>query len=129
MITWPLRASPVVVYIASPPTHSLDTNSTTRPHIHSSALSLHVCATQVLSLWERIWSCPLTRHLHLYLAAAVLIQHRRLLLANPALDFDGLLAFAVESAGKLDLGALLQLAEALVVVSGPAGQHCCEGLP
>jgi hypothetical protein len=45
------------------------------------------------------------------------------------LDFDGLLAFAVERAGKLDLRALLQLAEALVVVSGPAGEHCCDGLP
>jgi hypothetical protein len=84
---------------------------------------------QVLCLWEACWSCPLTRHLHLYLAAAVLIQHRRLLLADTALDFDGLLAFAVERAGKLDLRSLLQLAEALVVVSGPAGEHCCEGLP
>jgi hypothetical protein len=63
------------------------------------------------------------------MAAAVLIQHRRLLLADPSLDFDGLLAMSVERAGKLDLQALLQLAEALVVVSGQAGEHCCEGLP
>lgn len=92
-------------------------------------LAAAAAAAQVLSLWEACWSCPLTRHLHLYLAAAVLIQHRRLLLSDPSLDFDGLLAFAVERAGKLDLRALLQLAEALVVVSGPAGEHCCEGLP
>jgi hypothetical protein len=83
----------------------------------------------VLALWEACWSCAATRHLHLFLAAAVLIQHRRLLLADAALDFDGLLAFAVGLSGRLDLGACLALAEALARVAGAAGAHICEGLP
>jgi hypothetical protein len=83
----------------------------------------------VLELWTAFWSCPSTRQLHIYLAAAVLIQHRRLLLSNPALDLDGLLAFAVQLAGRIDLPSTLALARALVTVAGAAGEHCVEGLP
>ena len=32
---------------------------------------------QVLQLWEALWSRHLGPHLHLYLAAAILILHRR----------------------------------------------------
>ncbi len=64
-------------------------------------------------------------------AAAAAVTHAAplLLLCDPYLNIDGLFALAVERAGKLDLQALLQLAHALVVVSGPAGEHCCRGLP
>ncbi|WIA09760.1 hypothetical protein OEZ85_009138 [Tetradesmus obliquus] len=84
---------------------------------------------QVLCLWEACWACPLTPHLHLYLAAAVLIQHRRLLLTDPALDFDGLLRFCVGLAGRLELGGCLRLAEALALIAGQAGQELLAGLP
>jgi hypothetical protein len=84
---------------------------------------------QVLNLWEAFWSCPLTPHLHLYLAAAVLIHHRRVLLSDKQLCFDGMLRFCVELSGRVDLYGTLRLAEALVVIAGPAGQHCLEGLP
>jgi hypothetical protein len=90
---------------------------------------LAACLSQVLCLWECCWACPLTPHLHLYLAAAVLIQHRRLLLADAALDFDGLLRFCVELAGKLDLSGCLRLAETLVLIAGQAGAELLAGLP
>jgi hypothetical protein len=60
-------------------------------------------------------ACPLTQHLHLYLTAAALIQHRRLLLADPVLGFDRLLRFCVNLAGRLELTGCLRLAGALVV--------------
>lgn len=31
---------------------------------------------EVLRLWEVFWSCATTRHLHLYLAVAVLVTYR-----------------------------------------------------
>eukprot|EP00775_Hariotina_reticulata_P010560 gene10560-10720_t len=83
---------------------------------------------QVLCLWESCWACPLTRHLHLFLAAAILIHHRRALLADPDLDFDGLLRFCVGLAGHLDLQGMLRLAEALVVIAGDVGAECVAGL-
>lgn len=83
----------------------------------------------MLCLWEACWACPLTPHLHLYLAAAVLIQHRRLLLTDPALDFDGLLRFCVGLAGRLELGGCLRLAEALALIAGDAGKELLAGLP
>lgn len=83
----------------------------------------------MLSLWESLWSCPLTPHLHLYLAAAVLIQHRRLLLGDEGSDFDSVLRFCVELAGKLDLQDCLRLAEALALIAGQAGAELLVGLP
>lgn len=83
----------------------------------------------MLSLWEACWSCPLTPHLHLYIAAAILIHHRRVLLSNEHLDFDGMLRFCVELSGRIDLQGTLRLAEALVVIAGLVGRECLEGLP
>lgn len=84
---------------------------------------------QVLTLWEAFWSCPLTTHLHLYMAAAVLIHHRRVLLSDEGLDFDGMLRFCVELSGKIDLQGTLRLAEVLVVMAGQVGKDCLKGLP
>eukprot|EP00198_Chlamydomonas_reinhardtii_P003638 XP_001692974.1 RabGAP/TBC protein [Chlamydomonas reinhardtii] len=82
----------------------------------------------VLSLWESCWACRRTRHLHLYLAAAVLIHHRRLILASD-LDFDGMLRFCIGLEGKMDLRPLLDIAEALVGYGGEAGREVTAGLP
>ena len=35
---------------------------------------------ELLRLWEASWACPFTQHLPVFLAAAVLVQHRRALL-------------------------------------------------
>lgn len=84
----------------------------------------------MLHLWEVCWACPLSRQLHLYLAAALLIQHRRALLADgQALDADGMLRFSVGLSGKLHLAGALRLAEALVVIAGQAGADAVAGLP
>jgi hypothetical protein len=84
---------------------------------------------RVPRLWEALWACPLTRHLHLYLAAAVLVHHRRAILGCPDMGFDGMLKFAVELSGKLDMNVLLRTAEVLVRYAGAAGAEICAGLP
>ncbi|KAG2485090.1 hypothetical protein HYH03_016187 [Edaphochlamys debaryana] len=82
----------------------------------------------VLCLWEACWACRRTRHLHLYLAVAVLVQNRRLILGSD-LDFDGLLRLALSLAGRLELRPLLDTAEALVGYAGEAGREACADLP
>jgi hypothetical protein len=84
---------------------------------------------QIPRLWEAMWACPLTPHLHLYLAVAVLVHHRRQIMADQGMDFDGMLKFCVHLSGKIDLEGMLRLAEALVRYAGPAGRECCQGLP
>ncbi|EFJ48093.1 hypothetical protein VOLCADRAFT_60703 [Volvox carteri f. nagariensis] len=83
---------------------------------------------EVLSLWEACWACRRTRHLHLYLAAAVLVHHRRVILSSD-LDFDGLLRLSIALAGRLELQPLLETAEALVGYAGEAGREVTAGLP
>ncbi|KAF8073245.1 CAND7 [Scenedesmus sp. PABB004] len=84
---------------------------------------------EVPRLWEACWACPLTRHLHLYVAAGVLVLHRRALLADGELCFDELLRWAVGLPGRLDLGACLATAEALATAAGRAGDDALAGLP
>jgi hypothetical protein len=83
---------------------------------------------QVGRLWERLWACPTTPHLHLYMCVAVLVHHRRAIMEQ-ALDFDTLLRFCIELSGRLDLEQCLRLAEALVRYAGDAGRECLQGLP
>ncbi|GIL66600.1 hypothetical protein Vafri_20088, partial [Volvox africanus] len=83
---------------------------------------------EVLSLWEACWACRRTRHLHLYLAAAVLMQNRRVILSSE-LDFDGMLRLSIGLAGRLELQPLLETAEALVIYAGEAGREVTAGLP
>jgi len=85
---------------------------------------------EVQRLWEAMWACPFTPHLHLYLVAAVLIHHRRAILEQD-LDFDGMLKFCCELSGRLELEPLLHLAHLLVNFAGQAGRDClrAEGMP
>lgn len=50
--------------------------------MHASCVHEHVFMQpsrfdDALRLWEALWACQSTAHLHLYLCAAVLIHHRR----------------------------------------------------
>ncbi|GLC59853.1 hypothetical protein PLESTB_001542900 [Pleodorina starrii] len=83
---------------------------------------------EVLTLWEACWSCRRTRHLHLYLAAAVLVHHRRVILSSD-LDFDGMLRLSIGLAGRLELQPLLETAEALAGYAGEAGSEVTAWLP
>lgn len=40
----------------------------------------------IKGLWESIWSCPLTKHFHLFIAFAILNQHRQELMQCTAFD-------------------------------------------
>ena len=42
----------------------------------------------LLRLWEICWTCPFTPHLPVFLAAAVLVENRRLILDEVGDDFD-----------------------------------------
>jgi len=84
----------------------------------------------VLRLWETLWAGALTPHLHIYMAAAVLVTHRRAIMAAD-LDFDGLLRFCIERAGRLDLAHTLRPAGQLCRLAGRAGEEAlaAAGLP
>ena len=47
----------------------------------------------MLRFWEVLWSGHLSRHFHIYCAAAILERHRRTIMDRD-LDFDGLLKSA-----------------------------------
>lgn len=83
---------------------------------------------EMLRLWEAYWSCPLTKHLYLYMCVAVLVHHRRAIIEGD-MEFDTLLKFCVELSGKLDMDQLLRLSEALCLYAGEAGNDCFAGLP
>ncbi|CAI5511881.1 unnamed protein product [Closterium sp. Naga37s-1] len=74
-------------------------------------------------LWEALWSCHLSQHLHLFVAAAVLKRHRRRIM-DEQMEFDSLLKFANDLSCHIDLDAALRDAEALCVLSGERGQAC-----
>lgn len=74
----------------------------------------------LLRLWEALWSQHLCQHFQIFIAAAVLIKHRRQILDNN-LNFDELLRFINALAGKIDLNTALQDAEILFKFSGEAG--------
>ena len=54
---------------------------------------------------------------------------RRAILSCEDLDFDGLLKMAIGLSGKMDLLALLALAEVLAGYAGEAGREVTAGLP
>lgn len=41
---------------------------------------------EVKTLWEVIWTCPLTSHFHLFVAVAILNQHRQQIMEAQAFD-------------------------------------------
>ena len=69
----------------------------------------------ILRLWEALWSRHVCHHFQIFIAAAVLIKHRRHILDNN-LGFDELLRFVNTLAGKIDLNAALRDAEVLFKV-------------
>ncbi|KAK9812377.1 hypothetical protein WJX73_005909 [Symbiochloris irregularis] len=76
---------------------------------------------QVLRLWEAEWTGHLGPHLHIFLAAAVLLVHRRTIMEDPDMDLDGLLRFCIQLSGRMDLPSLLRHAEGLTTSSGARG--------
>lgn len=80
-------------------------------------------SSQVLQLWEALWSCHLTPHFHIYMCAAVLHMHRREILAAD-MGLDDLLGFCIRLSHNLDLGRTLRSAERLFHAAGAAGQAC-----
>ncbi len=81
----------------------------------------------VLRLWEALWSNPATPHMHLYLAAALLVHHRRAILSKVH-SFDGMLKFCIQLAGTLELQPLLGLAQALATYVGTAADDVLQPL-
>eukprot|EP00873_Tetraselmis_striata_P017495 jgi/Tetstr1/437759/TSEL_026413.t1 len=81
----------------------------------------------VLRLWEALWTRHLSEHFHLFMAVAVLEQHRRAIMAD-GMDFDGLLKLCIDLSGRIDLDALLRDAEALCMYAGDAGRECLQPL-
>ena len=69
----------------------------------------------LLRLWEALWSKHICNHFQVFIAAAVLIKHRRQILDNK-LNFDELLRFINTLAGKIDLNSALRDAEVLYKV-------------
>ena len=82
---------------------------------------------QVLRLWEALWAGPAGPHFHMYICAAVLIQHRRDIVEG-ALDLDGMLRFCIDLKGRIDLPQALRDAELLAEHAGQEGQTIIAAL-
>lgn len=120
-----LKALREVIQVLDPPLHS---------HLESlDALAYFFCfrwllvlfkrefqLEEVLRLWEAAWACPFTGHLLVYLAAAVLVHHRRDIMEQ-ACDLDALLRLCCLLPGRLQLEPLLVLAEKLAGYAAQAG--------
>ncbi|KAL6757630.1 RabGAP/TBC protein [Haematococcus lacustris] len=83
---------------------------------------------EVLRLWEALWSAPCSPHLHLYLACAVLVHHRRAVLQQVQ-GLDDMLKLSLGLQGALPLEQLLRLAAVLCRHAGQAGRECLAELP
>ena len=79
----------------------------------------------LLRLWEALWSRHACEHFQIFIAAAVLIKHRREILDNN-LGFDELLRFMNTLARKIDLSAALRDAEVLLEYAGDAREEALE---
>ena len=87
-----------------------------------------VCfSAQVLRLWEALWAGPGGPHFHIYVCAAVLIQHRKQIVEG-GLDFDVLLLYCIDLRGHIDLQQALRDAEVLALHAGKAGQAIIAAL-
>ncbi|KAI9097100.1 rab-GTPase-TBC domain-containing protein [Phlyctochytrium arcticum] len=64
-----------------------------------------------MRLWEVLWACPLTQHFHLFVALAILNDHRKELMRKGA--FDETLKYINELSGRLDLEHTLEHADVL----------------
>jgi len=84
----------------------------------------------VLRLWEAAWACPFSPHLFVYLAAAVLVHHRRAIIDHCE-DLDGVLKLCCRMPGTLQLEPLLALAEHMASCADTAGVDLSgiKGLP
>ncbi|KAJ3031244.1 UNVERIFIED_CONTAM: GTPase activating protein [Siphonaria sp. JEL0065] len=58
----------------------------------------------VTTLWEAIWSCPLTQNLHFFIALAILNKHRTSIMTECA-AFDEALKYMNDLSGTLDVEA------------------------
>ncbi|KAK9861395.1 hypothetical protein WJX84_006666 [Apatococcus fuscideae] len=83
---------------------------------------------EVLRLWEALWAGQAGPHFHIYVCAAVLIQHRKDIVEG-GLDFDGLLRFCIDLRGRIDLHQTLRDAEppGWACRQSWAGHHCRWG--
>ncbi len=83
---------------------------------------------EVLRLWEALWCAPTSPQMHLFLAAAVLVHHRKAIMTQVH-DFDAMLKFCIQLSGKLELPPLLRLAQALATYVGTAADDLLTNLP
>ncbi|KAI8822969.1 rab-GTPase-TBC domain-containing protein [Fimicolochytrium jonesii] len=70
----------------------------------------------IMRLWEVMWACPLTKEFHLFVAFAILNQHRQELMAKTA--FDETLKYINDLSGHIHLESTLERAEILFKVFG-----------
>ncbi|KAI8813151.1 rab-GTPase-TBC domain-containing protein [Cladochytrium replicatum] len=68
-----------------------------------------------MRLWEVLWACPFTKHLHLFVALAILNQHRRQLIGN-CQAFDDTIKYINDLSTKIELDQILPRSELLFYV-------------
>ncbi|KAI8803691.1 rab-GTPase-TBC domain-containing protein [Cladochytrium replicatum] len=68
-----------------------------------------------MRLWEVLWACPFTKHLHLFVALAILNQHRRQLIGN-CQAFDETIKYINDLSNKIQLDQILPRSELLFYV-------------
>ena len=67
---------------------------------------------EIKRIWETIWSCPLTKHFHIFVALSILNKHRQEIINN-CRAFDECLKFINDLSGKIDVEDILSRAEVL----------------
>lgn len=68
--------------------------------------------SDVLRLWEALWTDYLSSQFHLFVAVAILEKHRDVIMGHLR-HFDELLKYVNELSGRIDLGSTLVRAEGL----------------
>ncbi|KAL6072267.1 RabGAP/TBC domain-containing protein [Balamuthia mandrillaris] len=64
-------------------------------------------------LWEAMWAQQLSPHFHLFVALAILLKHKKVIMKND-MSFDDILKYINNLAGKMDVHQVLHDAEYLV---------------
>ena len=64
----------------------------------------------VLRLWECFWANHWSNHMHLFVAVALLVNHRRAIINN-RMEFDDILKYINDLSGTLDVDQCLIMAE------------------
>ncbi|KAJ3296197.1 GTPase activating protein [Rhizoclosmatium sp. JEL0117] len=66
----------------------------------------------VITMWEAIWACPFTKHLHFFIAFAILNKHRTAIMTQ-CTAFDEALKFMNDLSDTQDVEDILERAEVL----------------